>query len=123
VHDSTVFVFARKSSCGDLQSRLKVRKMLGVGDTTGSVGSAGSKISQILGHSDNLIFQLPPTLAAWLLLTAALFGCFTVMVSERDRCNRTRCLRSPGSYLASVLTLVSTRRSGIDLAPLDVLRL
>lgn len=64
----------RKSSCSDLQSRLKVRKMLGVGDT------AGSKISQILGHSDHLIFQLPPKLTIWLLLSAVLFSCFTVMV-------------------------------------------
>jgi hypothetical protein len=64
----------RKSSCSDLQSRLKVRKLLGVGDT------AGSKISQILGHSDHLIFQLPPNLTIWLLLTTTLFSCFTVMV-------------------------------------------
>ncbi|CAF3714212.1 unnamed protein product [Rotaria sp. Silwood1] len=66
-------VTSRKSSCGDLQSRLKVRKVLGVGDT------AGSKISQILGHSDHLIFQLPPKLTSWLLLTTTLYSCFTVM--------------------------------------------
>ena len=122
---TVVVVFARKSSCGDLQSRLKVRKMLGVGDTTGSVGSAGSKISQILGHSDNLIFQLPPTLAAWLLLTAGLFGCFTVMVSENVpvATERDAFLHYAGSCLASVLTFTSTRRSRIDSAPFDVLRL
>ncbi|CAF1002438.1 unnamed protein product [Adineta steineri] len=62
-----------KNSCTDLQSRLKIRKILGVGDT------AGSKVSQILGHSDHLVFQLPPKLAAWLLLTTTLFSCFTVM--------------------------------------------
>ncbi|CAF1669206.1 unnamed protein product [Rotaria magnacalcarata] len=62
-----------KSSYGDLQSRLKVRKLLGVGDI------AGSKISQLLGHSDHLIFQLPPKLATWLLLTTTIFSCFTVM--------------------------------------------
>jgi hypothetical protein len=67
--------FFRKNSCGDLQSRLKARKVLGVGDT------AGSKISQILGHSDHLIFQLPPKLATWLLLTTTLFSCFSVMVN------------------------------------------
>jgi hypothetical protein len=49
--------------------------MLGVGDT------AGSKISQILGHSDHLIFQLPPKLEAWLFLSTTLFSCFTVMVN------------------------------------------
>ncbi|CAF1334164.1 unnamed protein product [Adineta steineri] len=69
--------FILKSSCGDLQSRLKVRKVLGVGDTTGLTCS--SKISQILGQSDNVIFQLPPKLAAWLLLVTTLFSCFTVM--------------------------------------------
>ena len=68
----------RKSSCGDLQSRLKVRKVLGVGDTTGTTSS--SKISQILGHSDHLIFQLPPKLATWLLLSTTLFSCLTLMV-------------------------------------------
>ncbi len=73
--DDFYFFFFRKSSCSDLQSRLKVRKLLGVGDT------AGSKISQILGHSDHLIFQLPPKLTLWLLLTTILFSCFTVMVN------------------------------------------
>ncbi|UJR27306.1 hypothetical protein I4U23_008600 [Adineta vaga] len=70
-------ISSRKSSCGDLQSRLKVRKVLGVGDTTGATCS--SKISQILGQSDNLIFKLPPKLATWLLLVTTFFSCFTVM--------------------------------------------
>ena len=73
----------RKSSCSDLQSRLKVRKVLGVGDTSGSICS--SKISQILGQSDNLIFQLPQQLATWLLLTTILFSCLTMMVIILDR--------------------------------------
>jgi len=68
---------SRKSSCGDLQSRLKVRKVLGVGDTSGSICT--SKIGQILGHSDHLIFQLPPKLATWLLFSTTLFTCFTLM--------------------------------------------
>ena len=59
-----------------MQSRLKVRKMLGVGDT------AGSKISQLLGHSDHLSFQLPPKLTIWLLFTTILFTCFTMMVNS-----------------------------------------
>lgn len=74
-----LFLF-RKGSCGDLQSRLKVRKVLGVGDATGS--TCGSKISQILGESDNLIFNLSPRLATWLFFKTALFSFLTVMVSS-----------------------------------------
>ncbi|CAF0854129.1 unnamed protein product [Rotaria sordida] len=106
-------IFLRKSSCGDLQSRLKVRKVLGVGDT------AGSKISQILGHSDHLIFQLPPKLATWLLLTTTLFCCFTVMGLLWPSCLRfillgnfesTLHLATSYAFLATILGL--TLRSG-----------
>jgi hypothetical protein len=78
------FSFNRKSSCGDLQSRLKVRKVLGVGDASGSLSS--SKISQILGQSDHFIVKLPPTLATWLLSITILFSCFTVMVIKQKTC-------------------------------------
>ena len=77
---------SRKSSCGDLQSRLKVRKVLGVGDASGS--TASSKISQILGQSDHLIFQLPPNLATWLIVTTALFSCFTLTVGQMNTLRR-----------------------------------
>ncbi|CAF3255950.1 unnamed protein product, partial [Rotaria sp. Silwood2] len=106
-------IFLRKSSCGDLQSRLKVRKVLGVGDT------AGSKISQILGHSDHLIFQLPPKLATWLLLTTTIFSCFTMMGLLWPACLRlilvgnfesTLHLATSYAFLATMLGL--TLRSG-----------
>jgi len=71
----------RKSSCSDLQSRLKVRKVLGVGgETSGSTCS--SKISQILGQSDHYVFQLPPKLATWLIIITIYFSSFTLMVIE-----------------------------------------
>ncbi|UJR21913.1 hypothetical protein I4U23_024983 [Adineta vaga] len=106
-------ISTRKNSCGDLQSRLKVRKVLGVGDT------AGSKISQILGHSDHIIFQLPPKLAAWLLLTTALFSCFTLMGFLWPSClhlilpgsfESTLHLGTSYAFLATILGL--TLRSG-----------
>eukprot|EP00058_Branchiostoma_floridae_P012409 XP_002597897.1 hypothetical protein BRAFLDRAFT_97884 [Branchiostoma floridae] len=60
----------RKESCGDLQSRLKTRKMLGVGeDDDGEIHR--SKISQILGRSEHLKTRLPPGLRTWQVLSAA----------------------------------------------------
>lgn len=54
----------RKHSSGDLHSRLKTRKLLGVGETDdGDVHR--SKLSQILGHSDQLYIRLPPGLRIW----------------------------------------------------------
>ncbi|CAF0851393.1 unnamed protein product [Rotaria sordida] len=106
-----------KSSCGDLQSRLKVRKVLGVGDAAGSICS--SKISQILGQSDNLIFKLSPKLASWLFLIATLFSCFTVMGILWPSClhlllpgslESTVHLATSYAFLATVLGL--TLRSG-----------
>jgi hypothetical protein len=95
--------FYRKSSCGDLQSRLKVRKVLGVGDTSGSTCS--SKIGQILGQSENFIFKLPPILATWLLLVTALFSCFTVMVRRQKNWQFSR-LKEYFSYLGSSLAIL-----------------
>ncbi|CAF2738879.1 unnamed protein product [Rotaria sp. Silwood2] len=109
--------FILKSSCGDLQSRLKVRKVLGVGDATGSICS--SKIGQILGQSDNLIFKLSPNLATWLFLLATIFSCFTVMGILWPACLRlilpgdfesTVHLATSYAFLATVLGL--TLRSG-----------
>ncbi|XP_034305490.2 tumor protein p53-inducible protein 11 isoform X2 [Magallana gigas] len=54
----------KKHSSGDLHSRLKTRKLLGVGETDdGDVHR--SKLSQILGHSDQLYIRLPPGLRIW----------------------------------------------------------
>lgn len=55
---------SEKHSSGDLHSRLKTRKLLGVGETDdGDVHR--SKLSQILGHSDQLYIRLPPGLRIW----------------------------------------------------------
>lgn len=48
----------RKHSSGDLHSRLKTRKILGVGETdNGDIHR--SKISQVLGHNEHLYVKLP----------------------------------------------------------------
>lgn len=66
-----------KHSCGDLHSRLKTRKLLGVGETDdGDVHR--SKLSQILGHSDQLYIQLPGGLRAWQIVLASLFTIMSV---------------------------------------------
>ncbi|KAK2186335.1 hypothetical protein NP493_205g02000 [Ridgeia piscesae] len=62
----------RKHSSGDLHSRLKTRKLLGVGETDdGDVHR--SKLSQILGHSEQLYIRLPRGLRIWQLVTAVIF--------------------------------------------------
>lgn len=61
-----------KHSSGDLHSRLKSRKLLGVGETDdGDVHR--SKLSQILGHSDQLYVRLPNGLRVWQFMLALLF--------------------------------------------------
>ncbi|XP_071099815.1 tumor protein p53-inducible protein 11-like isoform X2 [Haliotis cracherodii] len=62
----------KKHSSGDLHSRLKTRKLLGVGETDdGDVHR--SKLSQILGHSDQLYIRLPQGLRVWQCMLAAMF--------------------------------------------------
>ncbi|KAL5006706.1 hypothetical protein ScPMuIL_015512 [Solemya velum] len=62
----------RKHSSGDLHSRLKTRKLLGVGETDdGDVHR--SKLSQILGHSDQLYVKLPHGLRIWQFILAVIF--------------------------------------------------
>jgi hypothetical protein len=59
----------KKLSSGDLHSRLKTRKLLGVGETAdGDVHR--SKLSQILGHSEQLYTKLPRGLHVWLYINA-----------------------------------------------------
>ncbi|XP_059178912.1 tumor protein p53-inducible protein 11-like isoform X2 [Physella acuta] len=61
-----------KHSSGDLHSRLKTRKLLGVGETDdGDIHR--SKLSQILGHSDQLYIRLPYGLRVWQLIMACMF--------------------------------------------------
>ncbi|CAG5132112.1 unnamed protein product [Candidula unifasciata] len=62
----------RKHSSGDLHSRLKTRKLLGVGETDdGDIHR--SKLSQILGHSDQLYIKLPYGLRIWQIVMAIMF--------------------------------------------------
>jgi len=61
-----------KHSSGDLHSRLKTRKLLGVGETDdGDVHR--SKLSQILGHSEQLYVRIPKGLRIWQFLVALTF--------------------------------------------------
>ncbi|KAK2712522.1 tumor protein p53-inducible protein 11-like [Artemia franciscana] len=54
----------RKNSTGDLLSRLKSRKMLGVGETeNGEIHR--SKISQLLGCNEHLYVKFPRGLSIW----------------------------------------------------------
>ncbi|XP_069134030.1 tumor protein p53-inducible protein 11-like isoform X1 [Argopecten irradians] len=67
----------KKHSSGDLHSRLKTRKLLGVGETDdGDVHR--SKLSQILGHSDQLYVRLPPGLRIWHIFLATVFSAIAV---------------------------------------------
>lgn len=62
-----------KHSSGDLHSRLKTRKLLGVGETDdGDIHR--SKLSQILGHSDQLYIRLPYGLRIWQMALALMFS-------------------------------------------------
>ncbi|XP_055998729.1 tumor protein p53-inducible protein 11-like isoform X4 [Ostrea edulis] len=68
---------ARKHSSGDLHSRLKTRKLLGVGETDdGDVHR--SKLSQILGHSDQLYIRLPPGLRIWQIAMAIIMSVMAI---------------------------------------------
>ncbi|XP_014768124.1 tumor protein p53-inducible protein 11 isoform X2 [Octopus bimaculoides] len=66
-----------KHSSGDLHSRLKSRKLLGVGETDdGDIHR--SKLSQILGHSDQLYVRLPSGLRVWQFTLALVFTVIAV---------------------------------------------
>ncbi|XP_035701110.1 tumor protein p53-inducible protein 11-like [Folsomia candida] len=63
----------RKHSSGDLHSRLKTRKMLGVGETdNGDIHR--SKISQVLGHNEHLYLKLPKGYWNWQGFLASLLA-------------------------------------------------
>ncbi|OXA38103.1 hypothetical protein Fcan01_27143 [Folsomia candida] len=62
-----------KHSSGDLHSRLKTRKMLGVGETdNGDIHR--SKISQVLGHNEHLYLKLPKGYWNWQGFLASLLA-------------------------------------------------
>ncbi|CAF1385336.1 unnamed protein product [Didymodactylos carnosus] len=69
-----VYVYLLVYACGDLQSRLKVRKVLGVGECGDNGSIYSSKISQILGHSDHLMYYMPNGLILWLTIMTIVFG-------------------------------------------------
>ncbi|GIX77090.1 tumor protein p53-inducible protein 11 [Caerostris darwini] len=61
-----------KHSSGDLHSRLKTRKILGVGETdNGDIHR--SKISQLLGHNEHLYVKFPRGYWMWHLSVALIF--------------------------------------------------
>lgn len=69
----------RKHSCGDLVSRLKSRKLLGVGESSGEIHR--SKISQLLGHSEHLFTRYPNGFWHWyrlLLVQYSLTGLWVI---------------------------------------------
>ncbi|XP_071831035.1 tumor protein p53-inducible protein 11-like isoform X3 [Apostichopus japonicus] len=85
----------RKQSSGDLQSRLKTRKLLGVGECEdGSVPL--SKISQILGTDDNYLQIFPVGLRLWQVTTSVVFSAVAILaiffpLSLFDVLFNTRC--------------------------------
>ncbi|CAD6188948.1 unnamed protein product [Caenorhabditis auriculariae] len=56
---------SRKQSASDLQSRLKTRKLLGVGELARNGDVYRSKISQLLGINESLYVRLPRGLMYW----------------------------------------------------------
>ncbi|CAJ0927938.1 unnamed protein product, partial [Mesorhabditis belari] len=59
-------VVSRKQSASDLQSRLKTRKLLGVGELAKDNGEIyRSKISQLLGINESLYVRFPKGLLVW----------------------------------------------------------
>uniref|UniRef100_A0A8C9MJF4 Tumor protein p53-inducible protein 11 n=1 Tax=Serinus canaria TaxID=9135 RepID=A0A8C9MJF4_SERCA len=72
----------KKHSQTDLVSRLKTRKILGVGgeDDDGEVHR--SKISQVLGNEIKFAVREPLGLRVWQLVSAVMFSGVAVMVSE-----------------------------------------
>uniref|UniRef100_A0A8D1R9P1 Tumor protein p53-inducible protein 11 n=1 Tax=Sus scrofa TaxID=9823 RepID=A0A8D1R9P1_PIG len=82
----------KKHSQTDLVSRLKTRKILGVGgeDDDGEVHR--SKISQVLGNEIKFAVREPLGLRVWQFVSAVLFSSIAIMVSPI----------CPGSLAASV---------------------
>ncbi|MFH4984252.1 hypothetical protein AB6A40_010961 [Gnathostoma spinigerum] len=66
ISDGSEQCVGRKQSASDLQSRLKTRKLLGVGELVGDNGDIyRSKISQLLGINESLYVRLPRGLLIW----------------------------------------------------------
>ncbi|KAG8181430.1 hypothetical protein JTE90_018896 [Oedothorax gibbosus] len=102
------YVPYRKHSSGDLQSRLKTRKILGVGETdNGDVHR--SKISQVLGHNEHLFVRFPRCYWVWHLSMALIFtaGGLTqllIPIAKQEAGQTTsQGLQMMASYYGSVL--------------------
>ncbi|KAI2559551.1 tumor protein p53 inducible protein 11 [Homo sapiens] len=75
----------KKHSQTDLVSRLKTRKILGVGgeDDDGEVHR--SKISQVLGNEIKFTIREPLGLRVWQFVSAVLFSGIAIMVSPHPQ--------------------------------------
>uniref|UniRef100_T1JM64 Tumor protein p53-inducible protein 11 n=1 Tax=Strigamia maritima TaxID=126957 RepID=T1JM64_STRMM len=104
-----------KHSSGDLHSRLKTRKILGVGEIdNGDIHR--SKISQLLGHNEHLYVKFPRGFWMWHLFSAVIFTvqglgslmCFSILVAlSRDYGQSTSSVRTRGNYTLSSFTFNS----------------
>uniref|UniRef100_A0A915L2U8 Tumor protein p53-inducible protein 11 n=1 Tax=Romanomermis culicivorax TaxID=13658 RepID=A0A915L2U8_ROMCU len=68
-----------KNSNSDLHSRLKTRKVLGVGEIRDDKDVYRSKISQILGHSEQFQVNLPVGLYFWHMINVFYFAGYGLM--------------------------------------------
>ncbi|XP_066955490.1 tumor protein p53-inducible protein 11-like isoform X1 [Macrobrachium rosenbergii] len=108
----------RKHSSGDLHSRLKTRKILGVGETdNGDIHR--SKISQVLGHNEHLYVKLPRgfwsahvvigvtvTIEAALLLLTPSWAASMGLMPPLDDDDATSASRMAGAALAGLCVFV-----------------
>ncbi|XP_068202480.1 tumor protein p53-inducible protein 11-like isoform X2 [Palaemon carinicauda] len=107
-----------KHSSGDLHSRLKTRKILGVGETdNGDIHR--SKISQVLGHNEHLYVKLPRgfwsahvvmgvtvTIEAALLLLTPSWAATVGVMPPFDDDDATSASRMAGAALAGLCVFV-----------------
>ncbi|XP_013773831.1 tumor protein p53-inducible protein 11-like isoform X2 [Limulus polyphemus] len=97
-----------KHSSGDLLSRLKTRKILGVGETdNGDVHR--SKISQVLGHNEHLYVKFPKGYTVW-YFSMAIFFTVSGVINYLPSSNF--CQGSPKSSMDQDLTGLSNRFYG-----------
>ncbi|XP_047738217.1 tumor protein p53-inducible protein 11-like [Hyalella azteca] len=107
--DSQNYSTAWKHSSGDLQSRLKTRKILGVGETdNGDIHR--SKISQVLGHNEHLYARLPRGLPTTHVLLASLVTVECALL-----------LVSPHAAAALGVIAIPVEGTGCPLTPLRLL--
>ncbi|XP_076369955.1 tumor protein p53-inducible protein 11-like isoform X2 [Tachypleus tridentatus] len=97
-----------KHSSGDLLSRLKTRKLLGVGETdNGDVHR--SKISQVLGYNEHLFVKFPKGYTVW-YFSMAIFFTVSGVINYLPSSNF--CQGSSKSTMDQDLTALSNRFYG-----------